>query len=326
MKIIFLGDTHATNTHKGLSFKGLLSSMDWLRSQYNVSETILIQTGDLYDKSTPHRDEVEVPLTEILKEYKEVHVIAGNHDEGSTGLAISSMGQHPNIHTYSEFTKVMIEGLSFGMMPYIKKDPASMNEVYGKCKDKFAFRVIHAHPKESNRGIEEVSFLVDADIATVHGHQHKPFEYGKNGISVGVFQTSRNGEQDWIKRYLEYDTETKKLKSIPLPVFHTIKTIEYGDEVEDTLNFYNIINAPSQQSAYKKYKHLHIRDNGISIIQKEVTNNVDLKNKGSDKNYTQKKIFVFWEEWKENHKNDYRKEVIHEIETQLLKISDISGT
>lgn len=321
MKIIFLGDTHATNKDKGLSFKGLLSVFDWFKSQYDLSNTLLIQSGDLFDKSLPHRDEVELPITEKLLMFKESHIINGNHDEGSTGIAISSMGMHSNIHTYSVFEKVNIHGLSFGMMPFIKKDPSSMNEVYGKCKDKFDFRVIHAHPKESNRGIEEVSFITESKIATMHGHQHKPFEYGKNGYSIGVPQTTRNGEQDWIKRYLEFDTETGKLQSIPLPVFYTIKTIEYGEEIEDNINTYNIINAPSQQSAYKKHKHLNIRTGGISLIQKEVEE-VKLK----DKEYGQKKLIHFWTDWKEKHKNDYRKEVIHEIETQLLKTSGISDT
>lgn len=321
MKLLWTGDWHLTDKDKGLPFRGHLKLFDeFFFQKYNPKEVIFMLSGDTSDKDILHYDDVLTPFTERLLCFKQVIGIEGNHDRGKNGSILSPLNTHPSIDIYSEYARINVEGLTIDMMPFIKKDPASMQDRYGSIPGKVDFRLIHAHPKESNRGIEEVSFSTKATIASFHGHQHKSFE-NDNVISIGVPQTTRNGEQDWQKRYYEFDTETGILQSLPLPEFYTIKTIEYGEEIEDEHNQYNIINAPSIQLAHKLYPGITIRKNGITLLEKE-TEVIELY----DKEKKKMKLLSFYEDWKKENKDNYRKEVLNEIDKQLVKTSSISST
>lgn len=307
MKFLFFGDWHITDKDNLLFFHGHQKIMHWLEGQYNLSTTIFIQAGDLFDKDIVHHDEVMAPTIDFLLKFKACHVVEGNHEEDKKGSILTPLSRHPSIHIYQHFEEVIIENFFFGMFPHYYDyedhiDYSTIDKIYD-------FRIIHRHPPGFNNGKEETTFQVPANYATFYGHFHEP-----RGEAIGVPQTTRNREQPWKKRYYEFDTENKELKEIYIPAFFNIQTIQYGETVTNTDYLYNIENAPSKRIAEEMYKHVSIRKNGISLQD----NGKDTSTLRLEDGQTKVKMNLLYGEWKKEYGNTARQEVLDELDQQIF--------
>ena len=263
-KFLFFGDWHLTDKENGLFFNGHLKLMKWVEERYDPSNTILLFSGDVFHKVIINYDNVKTPFVNWLLKFKAIHIIEGNHDrKKDIGSPLTEIGLHSNITIYKEeVLNVNIEGYTFDFFPFLKEDPSSMIR-YEDYTGNADFGIIHAHPKGYNRGIEEITLKRKYKHGLFYGHYHRPDQVTKNSWTIGVPQTTRNGEQDWAKRMFVFDGS--KLESVELPVYFNIGTIQYGEEIVNKDWIYNIENAPSMVSINDKYKGVTLNRCKVSI-------------------------------------------------------------
>jgi hypothetical protein len=100
------------------------------------------------------------------------------------------------------------------------------------------------------------------EVIQIFGHTHTKKEY-VNKIIVGVPLITRHGEEN---NPIIQISENKKIEYVNIPVFIDIKTIQFGEPMENENYIYNIINAPSYSAVYEKYPVENIRHEGISVL------------------------------------------------------------
>lgn len=98
---------------------------------------VLIMAGDIYDRSVPSNEAVEV-LNDflsslILKHHKKVLMIAGNHDSAArlnfaSGL-LKYEGLYIEAHLQKEMKPIVIDGVNFYLLPFFK--PSYYRYLYG---------------------------------------------------------------------------------------------------------------------------------------------------------------------------------------------------
>lgn len=130
MRFVHIGDIHLG---KWLYQQSLLEIQADLLDQvcnYLVTNDIdvLIMAGDIYDRSIPSNEAVDVLndfLTKvILKYHKKVLMIAGNHDSASrlqfaSGL-LKQEGLYIEAYPQKELKPVVIDGVNFYLLPFFK--------------------------------------------------------------------------------------------------------------------------------------------------------------------------------------------------------------
>ena len=130
MRFVHIGDIHLG---KWLYQQSLLDIQADLLDQvcnYLVDNDIdvLIMAGDIYDRSIPSNEAVDVLndfLTKvILKHHKKVLMIAGNHDSASrlqfaSGL-LKQEGLYIEAYPPKELKPVTIDGVNFYLLPFFK--------------------------------------------------------------------------------------------------------------------------------------------------------------------------------------------------------------
>ena len=89
---------------------------------------VLIMAGDIYDRSVPSNEAVEV-LNDflsslILKHHKKVLMIAGNHDSAARLSFASGLLKHEGLyieaHLQKEMKPIIIDGVNFYLLPFFK--------------------------------------------------------------------------------------------------------------------------------------------------------------------------------------------------------------
>lgn len=130
MRFVHIGDIHLG---KWLYQQSLLEiQVDLLDQVCNYLVTndidVLIMAGDIYDRSIPSNEAVDVLndfLTKvILKYHKKVLMIAGNHDSASrlqfaSGL-LKQEGLYIAAYPAKELKPVVIDGVNFYLLPFFK--------------------------------------------------------------------------------------------------------------------------------------------------------------------------------------------------------------
>lgn len=130
MRFVHIGDIHLG---KWLYQQSLLEiQADLLDQVCNYLDTndidVLIMAGDIYDRSIPSNEAVDVLndfLTKvILKYHKKVLMIAGNHDSASrlqfaSGL-LKQEGLYIEAYPQKELKPVVIDGVNFYLLPFFK--------------------------------------------------------------------------------------------------------------------------------------------------------------------------------------------------------------
>jgi hypothetical protein len=204
-----------------------------------------------------------------LLQFKEVHIVTGNHDRSDQiGNSLLPLKHFRTIYVYEDVVEVYIEGILFLMLPFQGLD--KMKE-YPSIKKEYDYVVTHIAPPGTSWGIGEIDLNLTVKKAIINGHIHNyktwKDKLGNTQYLIGTPQCTRNLEQKDERKGIEINCKTKDYTLIDLPVFYTIEDIEYGNEPTSKNNLLNIKNAPSVVAVYEKYKGYNIRHEGIQILR-----------------------------------------------------------
>lgn len=266
MKAIIIGDVHSRS--KEPYWTGTQKLFNYLAERY--SDHILLQPGDLFDTATPHYDIVYHVVADFIKKFKAAHIVTGNHDISQLrGNSLIPLSKIQNVHVYNTIKDVKIDGVRVKFIPYpttTKQREQLKTSEFSNCDLSLA----HISPLGKNRGFDEFEYKFKAEIAHIFGHVHikEDFRIEDQLYSIlGVPQTTRNLEQVFEKRVAVI--EDGQLRYDILPVFMTIEDIVFGQEPKSHDNLINILDAPSKEAAFEKYKNYHIRPGGVHLLRTE---------------------------------------------------------
>lgn len=276
-RIAIIGDVHLSD--RSPMFEAQVQLLQWLIDTHKDDHVIF--TGDFWHTSSPHWERAYNTGLDCLLQFKDAHLISGNHEMLSSG-AKSHKGnllkplkdRYSNLHIYLEPEAVTIVDSSFLMLPFLY-DRHAMVEQYEALKWSGDYIVTHCSPPGKNHGAEEVSFKGCKVKKIFFGHIHEQSDEGKHCV-VGVPNTTRNDERLFDKRYVTI--ENGKVESHPVPIFYDIVDIDFDTALEDTrekvkdLWEINIKGTPSVREAKRKFKGFNIRDEGIEVIHAVVNN------------------------------------------------------
>jgi hypothetical protein len=267
-KFIIIGDIQAKKVTP--YWEGLQNLMEHLVKKY--SDYHMIASGDLFEHASPH-EIVFGKMLDYFKSFKSFHSPVGNHSFNYIkGCPISIFNKFDTVNLYQEVTEKEIGGLKFLFVPfsYSKEIRKSYNDLEGT----YDVVVPHLTDKNNSFGSDEYwSPKVKANLGIFWGHIHIGSDFeddlGNSNHVIGVPQACRSLEEPPYNEPRIFVIEDGKVREEKLPIYMTIKTIKYGEEVEDTNHLYNVIDAPDYVSVKEKYKDLYIRQEGIEIKEEE---------------------------------------------------------
>jgi len=222
----------------------------------------VVQLGDIFDTSTIHGD-VLYEITDILKRFKKIHILQGNHDTSRrAGLLTKHMNHHDNIVVYDKMTEVEIEGHRCLMCPWIYNS----KEVYEQVGWEGSYAFFHVTNPEDSFHEEDGVNTDKIKAYQVFGHTHTSHYIRDNKIVLGIQIPSRNLET--ACDYLYVDKNGGKDFIVP-PKYFEYQDINYGEFPENKNNIINVRNAPSFQSVWDMYKGYNVRREGIELLRTE---------------------------------------------------------
>lgn len=315
-KIIIIGDIHFKTEPK--PFHDGLMKLFYEHIIPTYKDDILILTGDVLDSASKVRWDLYDEIINIFSKFSQVHIVVGNHDFSDTvGNALKPLTKLSNVHVYPQETEVIINGLKFLFLPY--QDLDYMQKVYTDYEWEGDYSVTHIAPPNTSYGIGEIELKnVKVNNAIIHGHIHTYSEFedslkNKN-IILGVPQTTRNLEQNSIKKVCVIDSKGYSLNN--LPEYYTIQDIIFGEFPENKNNILNVKEAPSKKAVFDLYKDYFIRLEGIEckINKDEISITLeDIQNK--NESLLEHKISKFYKE------KDISNEIQNCINSYYLKIN-----
>lgn len=250
--MIIVGDLHLTDKIPYYNANKTL-----LKEIFKYDENILF-LGDIFDKSSPHWKVYEIFKEYVLTHRKHLYMIQGNHDfSKKKGSAVNNFELLENVSVFSEITETNIEGLQCLIIPFMYS-----KESYENISFKGDYCFGHFTPEQESFGKEFVDISKINVKKIIIGHIHKRKTY-KNLEIVGVPLPTRNLENPCNIFRLEND----ELLEIELPDIFKIVDIEYGDMPDNKKYLYNILNAPTREDVFEKYRGYYIREDGINLIQ-----------------------------------------------------------
>lgn len=231
------------------------------------ANTILISTGDFFDSSSVHNEDVLDVFTGILLRFKEVHIVTGNHDlSKKSGNILKPLNNFNSIHVYDRPTEIVIEGIKFLMLPYLPS-VYEMAETYPLIQSDADYIVTHFSPPGKNFGaIDEINISHLSGVK-LYGHIHEPCDL-TDGHIIGVPQMTRLGES-WKRRICKINGPDK-YEFIDIPDYIRVKEVEFG--TLDGLDKNDIVivkNAPSMSEIRKTYRDFYVSEDHCSFYRSE---------------------------------------------------------
>jgi len=258
--MICISDLHVKNKEPFLS--SIKSFLTTLADKYPDEE--VIQLGDLWDSSSPH-SEIEADIVALLKRFKKLHIITGNHDISKrSGNALLHLNHHDNITVYTEKEEVTIEGHKCLMLPWMY----NAKEIYKDLEWQGDFAFLHVTNEEDAFGDEGLN-TDKIKAIQVFGHTHTK-RVVDTGIVykqiMGVNIPTRNLEVPNPYMYIKTD---KSFEFIDPKIYFEYETLTYPALPVNKNNILNIKQAPSYEAVYETYKGYNIRHEGIEILLTE---------------------------------------------------------
>ena len=262
--MICISDLHVKNKEPFLS--SIKSFLKEVADTYPNEE--VVQLGDLYDNSSPH-SEIEADIVALLKRFKKLHIITGNHDVSKrSGNALLHLNHHDNIVVYTEKTEVEIEGHKCLMVPWVYNS----KEVYTDLSWKGDFAFLHITNEEDAFGDEGIK-TDNVKAVQIFGHTHTKRTVDNNTTIkyiTGVNIPTRNLEIS--NPYLQIKSD-KTLEFIKTKIYFEYETVDYPELPKNKNNILNVKKAPSYEAVYEVYKDYNVRHEGIEITY--TTNTLD---------------------------------------------------
>lgn len=268
--ILIIGDVHWKAQKP---YKEKLSEMfNYIYEKYGFCT--LVFTGDFFDTSNPHSEEVvDLALAHLMK-FKAVHIVTGNHELSSrNGNPLIPLSHIPKVHVYTKPQEVKIEEYYFLMLPYLY-NVKEMKKEYEALRNNVDVVVSHvAYPGTNFGSPDEVDLSGITAKHYIYGHIHSSLDFPNNHYVLGVPSSTRYGEQEWNKRIAKLDNISEDIIFDPFPDFVTFEDIIFGSDPYSKDSIINVSEAPSVKAVLDKYKGYNIRLQGIKLVdtEKEVT-------------------------------------------------------
>jgi len=283
MSIIYCGDIQIQNKEPYKS--SCLSFLTWLLENYK--DDIILQGGDLFDKSSMNHDIVD-NVIEIITKFKDFRIISGNHEiSDKMGNILKPLRHHRNIKIYYEKTEFEIEGIKFIALPSLNHH----EKEYGNIQGSWDYSLCHFEPIQESFNNSGIELKFKATHLFSHIHRYREFiDNFKNKVLIaGSVINYRYGEQDWEKNI--YKITKEKYEKIKVPFYFTYETLEYGQMPSNKNNILHIKNVPSWEALYKIYKEYNIREEGIEFIKTE--NDIKLDSTEFESSDLKQKFSIF---------------------------------
>lgn len=335
-KIICIGDLHLDI--KEPHFNAGREFVRWfLDSEYNSSENIMLMLGDLYHHASPNPKVHELGI-HFIKECKcfKKYILAGNHDfnklqESWSIQPLSKIEDVELILTRTYLENFHNSGLNFLFLPFVYDKSRVLGNITQKDfyeqsfeKADFVHYVFHHLEDETisfNGDYNGINLSQYKNAKRVGGHIHHR-QKGYLGSSI----IGRFDEKDKKSYLLEIDLKTKEENYVELPRFLNYINLDYSvDKVPySTLSsfenngkgyfeyrIYDILNAPSRDEAYSKFKGLYIREVFLKKDESIEDQNLELNN-------SEVKNLGLMEHWKNFCiKNKVNKKVQSKVENYI---------
>lgn len=256
--MIIISDLHIKS--KEPYYSSIKQFLNYLLEHYPDED--VVQLGDLFDSSTAHSSTL-YEIIGILKKFKKIHILQGNHDiSRRAGLITEPFKHYDNIIVYDKMTEVEIEGHKCLMLPWIY----NAKEIYEQVEWSGHYCFSHLTNKEDSFNGEYVD-LSKIHSCRIYGHTHTTRDLGENGYVMGVNIPTRNLEIS--NPFIRIGKEEDTFEFIESPKYFEYQTLKYGEFPENKNNILNIKKAPSYPSVYEMYKDYYVRKEGIEILRTE---------------------------------------------------------
>lgn len=251
--MIIIGDLHQRNekTQKHIEYL-----FKWIDNTFDMKNETLVLLGDIFDKSLLPSENLYF-LMKILKQYKKVVIITGNHDTSfiHKNYLLPFLHLDNIILVEEEPKELMIDNIKCFFLPY-KKNMKNYEELCGE----YDYIFCHAYFKENDFGNEGVKFNENLKGIKVAGHDHTHKVVSEDKIVLGTPFPSRFGENlNPSFKIMQINNVDKSYKLIDCPKIFTYLEIDYDEsgEVKCDYPFFELYvkNAPSRRLAKKIYKN-----------------------------------------------------------------------
>jgi len=299
-KLVVIGDTHFDKVEP--FFFSQKEFCNWFVEQdFNNENNTFIHLGDVYDKSKPNPDAVDMAtyFNNKLK-FKNKYYLVGNHEylREKNSYALTSLGRNINTEIIYEPKHDSIGNLFCLFLPFMYdrteltrgKTQKEFYEKYLKDQKEFPldYDFIFTHLQdetikfsEDDENFIDLSFLKGQRMS---GHIHKRQKGYLGSVLINNF--AEKGKDSFIALI---DTETKEIEYVEVPRFLDYNTIEYTDAypadiLDNKFVIYDIENAPSKEAAENKFIGLYIREGGIHLKKSKEEMKIEDSEKRENKN------------------------------------------
>jgi predicted phosphodiesterase len=254
--MIVIGDLHLKS--QDFYWKAQQKFLNWLQETFPDEHFLFL--GDIFNTSSPTWEVFEFFEVFLKKRKKTTYIIQGNHDYSSVkGCSLKVLEHNNPVMVFTSIDKLCIEGLDCLILPFYTN---VVNDLLKYPEFSYDYVFSHlTHPKEAF-GSEGIDLNFINSNYFIYGHTHTPNVHVFNHLILGVPLPTRNGEE--MGNLLKI-TGVNTWEKIKIPEFFKIETIKYGERINNKEWLYNVIEAPSFDDVYEKYKGFNIRTEGIKI-------------------------------------------------------------
>ena len=279
-KTLVLGDPHLSAEMDWQAETGR-RIIKWLEGlEINNENNELILVGDLVDRYAFSPPSINL-VVQFLRacRFHTVHMVVGNHDisqmeeESQQYVAYAFAPQMDSRFKIYEYpTTFKSSGLDVVTLPFyiapthslvdLKPESSPMERWGIDYTKSYDVCIAHHFLKNSlSKNIpEELAVDVEALLPnvkkTLAGHIHTA-ELSPDQYTGSLYP--KKIDEEGMRFYWVYDSDTDKWKKWPTPKFCELHTITYGEKIpyeitENRLPVYSVIKAPSKEKAFDYYK------------------------------------------------------------------------
>lgn len=277
--MVVFGDLHAMRKEPWKS--AFLEFIAWVKEQpWNNSKTLMLFLGDIvhkYDAEGEVKEMINYFFNFVLK--GDSVILRGNHDVYRFDSFLDMLKPFaPKIKVIDRPKELQIDGINFLFLPhyYVGTIPGikGMKEYYENlpehlCKE---YDFIAAHFGDETQPFGGIDITKNKGLKgrRLYGHIHTT--KSSNHIETPIIEGyEERGKDSYL---LHINLSTKEEIKLPVPKFLDFYELEYGQEpfkVDSYTSVWTINNAPSKDSARRKYKDLYIRKINLSVKETETT-------------------------------------------------------
>jgi predicted phosphodiesterase len=244
MKFLMYADAHFRSTVPEARLDDYLKNQEniihWLQSEF--SEHTHLFAGDLLHMARERADQIEFALNLVRLLKNKIYGVYGNHDllyHSTDNINKTTLGV---LHTFGIFEPVPKDGL------FLEDEDGTPINIYGfhygtemeppKDNNKKAVRIALYHGMVLQEPHPHINGVLAKDLLTsfpqydiiLTGDNHKGFvvtDGDRIVINPGSLKRDNADQKDHKPHVYEYDSLTKKIRAIPVPIENDILSEEH---------------------------------------------------------------------------------------------------